>query len=266
MRCLGSLPLDLGPRLALVYRGPKTLAPVAHIQLVVVRIRQLGYKLVGCKQALPVPVVPRGWQLTAEMGVQRMGKRRQQSLRRAALVMSTVLACQSAVASACELPVGQARVVPKTMTGSSIPQLHVTVVLDALPEKVWRVITDCNGYKHSMPRTIASKEIARTGARSVCETEVHMPFPFANLHSQVEFVDTVVAGRWSRTYRQLRGDYTKSEGSWVVTPCGPDGSQSLVEYEMHAVLRVAVPDGMIRRGQVSAMHEMFGKIRQLARK
>lgn len=181
-------------------------------------------------------------------------------------VAAGVLAVPGSAAVACEQPIGEVRVVPKAVPGSTIPQLHVTAVMDAAPDKVWRVITDCNGYKHSMPRTIASKEIARTGARSVCETEIHMPFPFANLHSQAEFVDTVTPTRWTRTYRQLRGDYVKSEGTWVVTPCGPEGSQSLVEYELHAVLKVVVPDSLIRRGQVSAMHEMFGKIRQLARK
>ncbi len=195
-----------------------------------------------------------------------MVERWQQKLHGLGVVALLGLIGQAPVAAACDLPVGQVRVVSTAVAGSGVPQLHVTVVIDAAPEKVWRVITDCNGYKHSMPRTIASKEISRAGARSVCETEVHMPFPFANLNSQSEFVDTVVAGRWSRTYRQLRGDFTKSEGSWVVTPCGPDASQTLVDYELHAIPKVAVPDSLIRRGQVSAMHEMFGKIKQLARK
>lgn len=168
--------------------------------------------------------------------------------------------------AACEQPAGEVRVLSKAVPGSSVPQLYVSAVMDSPPERVWKIISDCNGYKNSMPRTIASKEIAKGGGRSVCETEIHMPFPFANLHSQAEFVDTVAPGRWVRTFRQLRGDYVKSEGSWTITPCGPDGSQSLVGYELHAILKVVLPDSMVRRGQVAAMHEMFGKIRQLARK
>ena len=177
-----------------------------------------------------------------------------------------ILLAPSPEAIGCEQPIGEVKVVSRAVTGSSVPQLHVSAVLDSPPERVWKIITDCNGYKNSMPRTIASREIAKTGARSVCETEIHMPFPFANLHSQAEFVDTAGPGRWMRTFRQLRGDYVKSEGNWIVTPCGPDGSQSLVDYELHAVLKVALPDSMVRRGQIAAMHEMFGKIRQLAKR
>lgn len=183
-----------------------------------------------------------------------------------ALLSGAVLLAPAAELIACEQPAGEVRVVSKAVAGSSVPQLHVSAVMDSPAERVWKIISDCNGYKNSMPRTIASKEIAKGGGRSVCETEIHMPFPFANLHSQAEFVDTLAQGRWVRTFRQLRGDYVKSEGSWTVTPCGPDGSQSLVAYELHAILKVVLPDSMVRRGQVAAMHEMFGKIRQLARK
>lgn len=171
-----------------------------------------------------------------------------------------------AQATECPLTVGEYRIKNKAMPGTGIPQITVMGVMEAPPDKVWRIIDDCNGYRRSMPRIIRSKELSRTGGRVICQTEVEMPFPFSNLHSESESMSTVAEGKWSRSFHQTRGDYAKNEGAWQLTPCGDGDQHTRVEYVVHAVIRTAVPDALVRSGMKSAMGDLYKKINQLAKR
>ncbi len=171
----------------------------------------------------------------------------------------------AAAAADCPLPAGEVRVATTAVAGSGIPQLTVHGVLAAPPERVWAIVDDCSSYRRSMPKVMASREILRSGAKSHCETTVRMPFPFSNLEGVSESVSTVEAGRWLRTFRHLRGDYHKNDGQWLLTACGPSAEHTWVEYRLHSLPKVSVPDGLMRRGQIDAMHEMFGKIKALVK-
>jgi hypothetical protein len=171
-----------------------------------------------------------------------------------------------AQATECPLAVGEYRIKNKAMPGTGIPQVSVVGVMEASPEKVWRIIDDCNGYRRSMPRVIRSKELSRSGGKVICQTEVEMPFPFSNLHSEAESISVIGPGDWSRTFRQTRGDYAKSEGSWHLTPCGAANEHTRVDYVVHAIVRTAVPDALVRSGMKSAMGDLYKKINQLAKR
>ncbi|MBI5607252.1 MAG: hypothetical protein HY902_00035 [Deltaproteobacteria bacterium] len=157
---------------------------------------------------------------------------------------------------------GEVNIASKSMPGTGIPQLLVRAVLAGSPAKVWSVVDDCNGYRRSMPRVVASRELSRTPGTVQCEMTVDMPFPFQDMVSVSDSVLTLQPGRWHRTFRQLRGDYVKNDGYWLLTPCGAD--QTLVEYQVHAILGAAIPDVLVRRGQLTAMRDMMRRLGELS--
>lgn len=169
-------------------------------------------------------------------------------------------------ATECPLTVGEYRIKNRAMPGTGIPQVSVVGVMEAPPDKVWRIIDDCNSYRRSMPRVIRSKELSRSGGKVVCQTEVEMPFPFSNLHSESESVSVMEPGKWSRSFHQARGDYAKNEGSWQLTPCGAADEHTRVDYVVHAIVRTAVPDALVRSGMKSAMGDLYKKLNQLAKR
>lgn len=147
------------------------------------------------------------------------------------------------------------------MVGTGIPQLLVRAVLPAPPAKVWDVVDNCAGYRRSMPRVVASRELSRTPASVQCEMTVGMPFPFQDMVSVSESVLTLQPGRWHRTFHQVRGDYVKNDGYWLLAGCGAD--QTLVEYQVHAILGGSIPDVLVRRGQLTAMRDMMRRLGEL---
>jgi len=183
-----------------------------------------------------------------------------------ALVPMLAVTAAKAQATECPMTVGEYRIKNKAMPGTGIPQVSVVGVMEAPPEKVWRIIDDCNGYRRSMPRVIRSKELSRSGGKVICQTEVEMPFPFSNLQSEAESISVMEPGKWSRSFHQTRGDYAKNEGTWLLTPCGAANEHTRVDYVVHAIVRTAVPDALVRSGMKSAMGDLYKKLNQLAKR
>ena len=156
---------------------------------------------------------------------------------------------------------GEVIVTTKRVEGYSIPQVGVDCVIDVPPERVWALVDDCNGYRNTMPRVADSAELERTGTRSLCKWTVAMPFPFANVSTLVEARSVVSAGGWKRDFKQLSGDFVRNEGYWHLTPFGSDGKRTRIDYRLHVVMSTLVPDSLIKRGQISAMHDMIRKMR-----
>ena len=155
-------------------------------------------------------------------------------------------------------------VTPKAVAGTAIPQWIVRATILAPPAAVWKVVDDCANYKKSMPRIIASKELSRTATRVVCQTTVGMPFPLSNLQSDSEATIALAPGRWHREFRHLTGDFVKNDGSWTLTPTGPDGQHTQVIYVLHSIPANHVPDALVRRGQQAAMAELMHNVARLA--
>ncbi len=185
-----------------------------------------------------------GWAATTKCGVH-------------VLALLALLAAP-AWAGECPLPAGEVTIASKAMPNTGIPQLLLHTVLAAPPAKIWAVVDDCAGYRRTMPRIKEARELSRTPTAILCEMTVDMPFPFDDLVSVTESVPTLQPGRWYRAFRQLRGDYLKNEGYWLLTPCGTEST--LVEYQLHAVLPGAIPDVLVRRGQPNALRDMVRRI------
>lgn len=163
------------------------------------------------------------------------------------------------------LAAGEVVVQTRRVEGFTIPALHVEAVIDAVPERIWAIVDDCNGYRNSMPHVIDSAEVERNGARTLCKWTVDMPFPFSNVDTVIETRSQLTPGRWQREFHQIRGDFVRNEGSWLLVPFGEDGKKTHIVYKLHAVMGTIIPDSMVKRGQINAMHEMIRKMRAMTR-
>ena len=159
------------------------------------------------------------------------------------------------------LAAGEVIVTQRRVEGFSIPALTVDAVLDAPAERVWAVLGDCHGYRNTMPRVYDSVETEHAGAKTVCKWRVNMPFPFSDLETVVESRNVVTDTRWTRDYHQVSGDFLQNTGYWHLERFGEGGKRTRVYHRTFAVMATSIPDGFVKRGQVKAMHEMFGKLR-----
>ena len=112
-----------------------------------------------------------------------------------------------------------------------------------------------------MPRIAESQELSRSGNTSVCVVTVDMPMPISNLTSTSEATSTPGPGTWKRTWKLIKGDYKRNEGSWVLTPFDAEGKRTRAVYRVIADPKVSVPNFVIRKAQESALPDMMRKIR-----
>lgn len=155
------------------------------------------------------------------------------------------------------------------MKGSDIPELTARAVVDAPPEKVWALVSDCGNYKETMPNIMDSKLVSSTPGSSegdgeirVCQIVTDLPFPLPDLMSKTRVVHTIEPGkRWQRAWTLLEGDYEKNEGMWRVEPFGGDGSRSLVTYVLSARPKIFLPAGMIASVSEGKIPEMMKNVR-----
>ncbi len=175
-----------------------------------------------------------------------------------------------------QLDHGDIVVTTRVVAGSPIPEATVRAVIDAPPEKVWSVVQDCANYKTTMPNIAASVEVSRekpvaadgpdAAEVRTCRVVADLPFPFADLTSVTRGVHRIVPGKsWSRTWQLVSGDYVTNEGHWLVKPWGEDGKQSLVEYRIHAVPKVSLPDWLVSAIEEGKMPEMMKNLRKRVR-
>ncbi|MBI5609367.1 MAG: hypothetical protein HY902_10865 [Deltaproteobacteria bacterium] len=178
-----------------------------------------------------------------------------------------VLAASSGAAAGdveSRLAAGEIVLTTRSVAGCDLPEATLQAVIDAPPAKVWKLIDDCNNYSRTMLRIAESKELMRSGTTSQCMTVVDMPMPLSNLTS-VSVAESVPGPpTWKRTWKLLRGDYKRNEGSWTLTNYDAEGKRTRVVYRVLADPSVSVPNYIIRKAQESTLPDMLKKIRTLA--
>jgi ribosome-associated toxin RatA of RatAB toxin-antitoxin module len=159
-------------------------------------------------------------------------------------------------------------VVVKTVEvdGSDVPKLVVTATMDAPPEKVWAIVSDCAHYKEHMPRIAASKLLSKSGNTRTCEVTVEMPFPLSNLTSVTQAVHEESPAKYSRKWKLVRGDFKINEGSWEVSPANAARTKSSVRYTLHAEPNTAVPQWIREKAQKKTLPEMIDRVELEAQK
>ncbi len=151
----------------------------------------------------------------------------------------------------------------EAVEGSEVPAATLQAVVDAPPEQVWRIVSDCGGYQKSMPRIAASKELSREGDTVICEVTADLPFPLADLTAKTRAEHAVVPGKkWSRTWTLEEGDYHENRGSWTLTPFDEDPARTLVQYRVQAKPKVPIPQSLARSFQTRALPDVVKRLRE----
>lgn len=183
---------------------------------------------------------------------------------RAALTSVALLALalpgQAAEDVETRLDRGEILVSTRPVAGSDMPEAVLRAVVDAPPERVWRVIDDCGNYKKTMPRVEASRQLERGAHRVVCEVTVDATV--TSLTAVTEATNVVGPPQWSRRWKLVKGDYTRNEGGWTLEPFGPTGKRTRVTYRVHAEPKVSIPSFMLRKAQRSALPDLIERLRQ----
>jgi hypothetical protein len=139
---------------------------------------------------------------------------------------------------------GEVIVEAHPVEGNDLPEAFVAAVIDAPPEHVWQIIDHCGDYMRTMVRMKYSRE---------------MPWPLHNLHAVTVARHTVTPGRWERAWKLESGDYKVNQGSWVLTPWGPN--RTLAEYRMLSSPNTSIPDFVQGMAMKVALPNMIAKIR-----
>ena len=72
-------------------------------------------------------------------------------------------------------------------------------------------------------------------------------------------------GSFKRSWSLIKGTYKRNNGSWIVKPWGPSGSESLLIYAIDLDPDTSVPDFIIRKAQTSTLPDLFEAIRRRVR-
>jgi len=148
-------------------------------------------------------------------------------------------------------------------TGNEGVAVRAHGVVKAPMDKVWPVVRDCQHFAKFMPRTKRSELQSRTGNVSKCFFEIDMPFPFSDLWSVVNSVESrTTAGGYKRSWTLIRGTYHRNNGSWTASPWGPNGKETLLSYQIDLNPNVSLPDFIIRKAQSSTMPDVFEAVRK----
>lgn len=158
---------------------------------------------------------------------------------------------------------GEVLVHMRAVADSDVPLLVGRGVIDVPPARLWAFVEDCRRYAGKLPRVVRSRQLSREGPVAVCETTSKLPFPLGEMTSVTRAVHEVGAGRWSRRWTLISGDYDRNSGAWILTPFGPTGQRTLLTYEAHAEPKTAVPAWLLRQAQKRGMPDLFGRLREV---
>lgn len=156
---------------------------------------------------------------------------------------------------------GEILVTSKAVAGSDLPEFTVEGVIDAPPSKVWPAVYDCDNYWRWYTSLESSKVVSKSGNTWICQEEAKMPFPFGNLDARVRVKLTTGKGHWKREWKMIEGEYDRNEGQCVLTEFDGDKNKTLVQYTVIADPKVAVPDGMMKRGTAKRLPQIVKDLR-----
>jgi hypothetical protein len=138
-------------------------------------------------------------------------------------------------------------------------------VINESPSVVFEILDRCGEYAEFMPRTKKSEERRRTGDRSVCFTEVSLPFPLKNLWAETNVYRAKLdGGALKRMWKLKKGTYHRNTGSWTVYPWKK--GRSLAVYFMDVAPDIIIPDAITRAAQSSTVPDLFKAVRKRIRR
>ena len=113
-------------------------------------------------------------------------------------------------------------------------------LIDAAPAEVWRHIDECQHFKEFVPRVVESDVLAREGEHIRFRSKVDMPFPLADIESELKCRHRVYGGDiYERRWKGVSGPMKVNEGSWRIFPW--PGGRTLVVYTARVAPEMKVP-------------------------
>ena len=179
------------------------------------------------------------------------------------LLMSPALVEHSAADERAErLERGEVIVNTRARRGHSVPEVRAVGLVRATPAKVWEIISRCQDYVRTMPRTVSSEELSRRGSRIRCRIVVDMPFPIEDLVSVTNVVHSEEPdGGYKREWTLHEGDFRVNRGSWTLRP-NAGGQHTLLVYKFLSIPNVEIPAVVRQLAQQKAIPNIYEKIRQ----
>jgi hypothetical protein len=157
---------------------------------------------------------------------------------------------------------GEIIVVTSDVDGYDVPKVTVYGVIDTRPERVWNVVSNCDGYVGVMPRIDKAKEVSRSGSTVKCDVTVGLPFPMSDLRALSRAEHTEGPPEWRREWEMVEGDYEVNSGSWRVRKFQGDDNRTLAIYTVHAVPNSRVPERVRNRAQERSMPGIIEALRE----
>jgi len=124
-------------------------------------------------------------------------------------------------------------------------RVRAAVLIKAQPEAIWSVLTDCRQTPLFVPGLKRCRRVdgAPDGRWEDFEHEIR----YAWYLPTVRYVARADYDRPNRiNFRRISGDLKEEEGSWVLTAT-PDGTATVVEYEMYLDPGFWVPQSLVNR-------------------
>ena len=146
--------------------------------------------------------------------------------------------------------------------GAPVPRVRAYILIDAPPQKMFALIDRCGDYKKIMPRMPLSRELSRKGREVVCKVQIKLPMFLGTLNSVTRGVHTVGPPAWGRAWTLVSGDYKRNVGRWRLTPYKGNPNVTLVEYVLHAVPDLSLPNSVLRSANGRAIPGMLRSFRK----
>ena len=146
--------------------------------------------------------------------------------------------------------------------GAAVSRVRAYIVIDAPPQKMFALIDQCNDYIKIMPRMTYSKELKRQGNRVTCKVKIKLPYFLGTLESVTQGIHTVGPPSWGRAWTLVSGNYKRNVGRWHLTAYQGNPAKTLVQYVLHGVPDLSIPDVLLRKANGAAIPGMLRQFRK----
>ena len=98
-----------------------------------------------------------------------------------------------------------------------------------------------------MPRTTYSKELSRKGNIVVCKIKIELPLFMGTLVTVTRGQHTIGPPKWGRAWSFVSGTFERNAGRWVISAYKGNPKLSLIEYCIHAIPDLPLPNALLRQ-------------------
>ena len=149
------------------------------------------------------------------------------------------------------------------IAGAAVPRMRAYMLIDAPPAKVFSVIDHCGDFNKVMPRVVYSKELSRKAGMVVCKIKIDLPLFLGTLVSVTRGQHTYGPSQWSREWSLVSGTFERNTGRWSISAYKGNAKVSLVEYCIHAIPKLYLPNALLRKANGRSIPGMLRHLRKL---